>query len=182
VPERPDRLPEEGRRAAPAREPRGREPSRPDAPAALAARAPVLMMAFWMLLGAAAGINVARGLWHALGLGPGDDSVALPVGAGVGALAGALLGLVRDQRLLVLLMAVFAGSAAGAVAGKVPWGDVREVAGQFAGGLVGASAWAAWLLAGRWPPRGGTGGGAAAESGPPPPDGEGVGPDGGPAR
>jgi len=69
----------------------------------------------------------------------------VPVGGGVGALGGALLGLISNPRLLVLLMAVFAGSAAGAVAGKLPWGDIGEIGGQVAGGLVGGIAWAAWL-------------------------------------
>lgn len=66
-----------------------------------------------------------------------------------GALAGALLGLINNPRLLVLLMAVFAGSAAGAVTGRLSWGDVGEVGGQVARGLVGGAAWAAWLFFGR---------------------------------
>jgi hypothetical protein len=36
----------------------------------------------------------------------------------------------------VLLMVVFAGTAARAVAGKVAWGDVGEIGGQMAGGVV----------------------------------------------
>jgi hypothetical protein len=107
--------------------------------------APVLMMAFWMLLGGAAGIKVAQGLWRLVGFQVGGVAVAVPVGGAAGAVAGALLGLVTKPRLLVLLMAVFAGSAAGAVAGQVPWGQVGELAGQFAGGIVGAAAWATWL-------------------------------------
>jgi hypothetical protein len=67
----------------------------------------------------------------------------------VGGLAGAMLGLISNPRLLVLLMAVFAGSAAGAVAGKLPWGEVGEIGGQLVGGLVGGVAWAAWLFLGR---------------------------------
>ena len=82
--------------------------------------APVLMMAFWMLLGAASGIKIMQGIWPFLGFGGGEMTIAIPVGGVVGALAGALLGLIRNPRWLVLLMAVFAGSAAGAVAGKVP--------------------------------------------------------------
>ncbi len=111
--------------------------------------APGLMMAFWMLLGGAAGINVMQGLWRILGFGVGEVSIAVPVGGVVGALAGALLGLVRRPRLLVLLMAVFAGSAAGAVAGKLAWGGIGELGGQVAGGLIGGIAWAAWLHIGR---------------------------------
>lgn len=110
--------------------------------------APVLMMAFWMLLGGAAGIRVAQSLWQILGLGAGQVSVAVPVGGAVGAVGGGLLGLIRNPRLLVLLMAAFAGSAAGAVAGKVAWGGVGEMGGQVAGGLVGGIAWAAWLYLG----------------------------------
>jgi len=56
--------------------------------------------------------------------------------------------------VLVLLMAVFAGSAADAVAGKVAWGEVGEVGGQVAGALFGGGAWAAWLFFGRGKDRG----------------------------
>jgi hypothetical protein len=108
--------------------------------------APVLMMAFWMLLGGAAGIRAAQTLWQLLDLGGGAVSVAVPVGGAAGAVVGGLLGLISNPRLLVLLMAVFAGSAAGAVAGKVAWG---EVGGQVAGALIGGLAWATWLFLGR---------------------------------
>ena len=111
--------------------------------------APVLMIAFWMLLGGAAGIRVAQSLWQLLDLGDGSISVAVPVGGVIGAVGGGLLGLISNPRLLVLLMAVFAGSAAGAVAGKVAWGEVGEIGGQVAGALVGGIAWAAWLYFGR---------------------------------
>ena len=111
--------------------------------------APVLMMAFWMLLGGAAGIRVAQSLWQLLDLGAGSVSVAVPVGGVAGAVVGGLLGLISNPRLLVLLMALFAGSAAGAVTGKVAWGEVGEVGGQVAGALVGGVAWAAWLYFGR---------------------------------
>lgn len=87
-----------------------------------------------------------QGIGPYLGVGGGEVTIAVPVGGVVGALAGALLGLIRNPRALVLLMAVFAGSAAGGVAGKVPWGDIGEVGGQVAGGVVGAIAWATWLL------------------------------------
>jgi hypothetical protein len=111
--------------------------------------APLLMMAFWMLLGAASGIHATQSAWRLMGFAVGEVSIAVPVGGVAGALAGALLGLISNPRLLVLLMAVFAGSAAGAVAGKVPWGSVGEIGGQVAGGLVGGIAWAAWLFLGR---------------------------------
>src|SRR5690242_11027324 len=126
-----------------------RRPTPPGAPP----MAPLLMMAFWMLLGAASGIHATQSAWRLLGFGVGEVSIAVPVGGAVGALAGALLGLISNPRLLVLLMAVFAGSAAGAVAGKVPWGAVGEIGGQVAGGLVGGIAWAVWLFfAGRKEP------------------------------
>jgi hypothetical protein len=54
--------------------------------------APWLMMAFWMLLGAAAGIRLVNGLWHALCLGAGGAAVAVPIGRVAGAAAGAALG------------------------------------------------------------------------------------------
>ena len=125
----------------------------PDAPRSTAplppVLAPVLMMAFWMLLGGAAGIKSMQSIWHLLGVGIGDVAIAVPVGGVLGALAGGLLGLISNPRLLVLLMAVFAGSAAGAVAGKVPWGDIGEIGGEIAGGLGGGLAWATWLFIGR---------------------------------
>jgi hypothetical protein len=110
--------------------------------------APGLMMCFWMLLGGAAGIKLAQGMWHLLGWGAGDVSIAVPVGGVVGAILGALLGLISNPRLLVLLMAAFAGASAGAVAGKLPWGDIGEIGGQVGGGLVGGIAWAVWPFVG----------------------------------
>ena len=47
------------------------------------------------------------------------------------------------------LMPVFAGSAAGTMPGRVPWGEVGEVRGQVAVGLVGGNTWAGWLFLGR---------------------------------
>ncbi len=107
--------------------------------------APILMMAFWMLLGGAAGIKVAQSVWQLLGWGSGNVSIAVPTGGVMGALAGALLGLISNPRVLVLLMAVFAGASAGAVAGSLPWGTVGEIGGQVAGAVVGGMAWAVWL-------------------------------------
>jgi hypothetical protein len=111
--------------------------------------APALMMAFWTLLGGAAGIRLMEGAWRLLGVNVGEVSIVVPVGGVVGGVVGALLGLISNPRLLVLLMAVFAGSAAGAVAGKLPWGDLGEICGQVAGGLMGGVAWAAWFCIGR---------------------------------
>lgn len=62
---------------------------------------------------------------------------------------GAVLGLITRPRLLVLLMAVFAGTSAGAVAGKVAWGEIGEIGGQIVGGSFGGLAWAVWLYFGR---------------------------------
>lgn len=117
-------------------------------PPAIPPWAPMLMVAFWMLLGGAAGIRIAQTGWQVLGWGAGEVSVAVPVGGVAGAAVGALLGRIKSPRLLVLLMAVFAGSAAGAVAGKVPWGEIGEIGGQVAGGMVGGIAWATWLFVG----------------------------------
>ncbi|MFN4261313.1 MAG: hypothetical protein ACK4RK_18670 [Gemmataceae bacterium] len=111
--------------------------------------APLLMMTFWMLLGGAAGIKLAQSLWRLFGWEVGDVSIAVPVGGLAGALAGALLGLISNPRLLVLLMAVFAGASAGAVAGKLGWGEIGEIGGQVGGGLLGAIAWTVWLFIGR---------------------------------
>lgn len=108
--------------------------------------APLMMVAFWMLLGGAAGIRIAQSIWHLLGVDVGAVAIAVPLGGTIGAAAGGLLGLISNPRMLVLLMAVFAGSAAGAVAGKVPWGEIGEVGGQIAGGVVGGIAWATWLM------------------------------------
>lgn len=108
--------------------------------------APLMMMAFWMLLGGAAGIRAAQSIWHLLDVDVGAVTIAVPLGGAVGALAGALLGLISNPRMLVRLMAVFAGSAAGAVAGKVPWGEIGEIGGQVAGAAVGGIAWATWLF------------------------------------
>ena len=111
--------------------------------------APLLMMVFWMLLGGAAGIKIMESIWRLLGVKAGEVTIAVPVGGAVGALAGALLGLINNPRFLVLLMAVFAGASAGGVAGQLPWGDVGQIGGQAAGGLVGGIAWAIWLFIGQ---------------------------------
>ena len=107
------------------------------------------MVVFWMLLGGAAGVKIMQSIWHLLGVATGDVAIAVPVGGVLGALAGGLLGLISNPRVLVLLMAVFAGSSAGAVAGRIPWGDLGELGGQVAGGLVGGIAWAVWLFINR---------------------------------
>ena len=110
--------------------------------------APVLMVVFWMLLGGSAGIKIMESIWHFLGVEAGEMTVAVPVGGAAGALVGALLGLIKDPRLLVLLMAMFAGASAGGVAGQLLWGDIGQIGGQFTGTLVGGMAWAIWLWVG----------------------------------
>ncbi len=110
--------------------------------------APLLMMAFWMLLGGAAGIKLSQSLWQLFSWGGGFVSVAVPIGGAVGAVGGAVLGRIRNPRLLVLLMAVFAGASAGGVAGQVAWGGIGEIGGQVVGGLVGGFAWAVWFSLG----------------------------------
>jgi hypothetical protein len=107
------------------------------------------MMVFWILLGGAAGIKIMQSIWHLLGVDVGAVAIAVPVGGVMGALAGALLGLISNPRWLVLLMAVFAGASAGGVAGKVPWGEIGQIGGQVAGGVLGVIAWATWLFFGR---------------------------------
>jgi hypothetical protein len=109
----------------------------------------LVMAGFWILLGGAAGINLAQSLWHLLDLSVGTVSIAVPVGGGLGALLGLFLGMIENPRVLVLLTAVFAGSAAGAVTGKVCWGSIGEIGGQIAGGLVAAIAWTIWFHFGR---------------------------------
>jgi hypothetical protein len=121
-----------------------RRADRPASP--LPPLAPLLMMAFWMFLGGAAGIKIMQSIWRFFDLGIGEVAIAVPVGGVVGALAGAFLGLISNPRLLVLLMAVFAGSAAGAVAGKLFWGEIGDIGGKVAGALVGGIAWAVWLF------------------------------------
>jgi hypothetical protein len=118
-------------------------------PSALPPMAPALMIAFWMLLGGAAGIKIAQSIWHLLGWDAGSVSVAVPVGGVIGAAIGAVLGRISNPRLLVLLMAVFAGASSGAVAGQIPWGQIGEIGGQIVGGLIGGLAWATWLFVGR---------------------------------
>jgi hypothetical protein len=115
--------------------------SRKDQPRAESSAATVplldrlLMAVFWMLLGGAAGIKVMQSLWRFLGFDVGEVTIAVPVGGVLGAAVGVLLGMITNPRVLVLMMAVFAGSAAGGVAGRLAWGDIGEIGGQAAGAL-----------------------------------------------
>ena len=76
-------------------------------------------------------------------------SVAVPVGGVTRAAVGAVLGRISNPRLLILLMAAFAGSATGGVAGKVACGEIGGIGGQTAGGVGGGLAWATLLFVGR---------------------------------
>jgi hypothetical protein len=107
------------------------------------------MAVFWMLLGGAAGIKVMQSLWRFLGFDVGEVTIAVPVGGVLGAAVGVLLGMITNPRVLVLMMAVFAGSAAGGVAGRLAWGDIGEIGGQVAGAFVGGLAWTTWLFLGK---------------------------------
>lgn len=108
--------------------------------------APLLMMTFWMLVGGAAGIRLAQSLWQFLGWDTGSVSIAVPVGGIIGAGLGALLGLITNPRALLLLMAASAGASAGAVVGKVPWGEIGEISGQALRALLGGTVRGIWLL------------------------------------
>jgi hypothetical protein len=103
------------------------------------------MLLFWMLLGGAAGVNVAQAIWRLLGWHTGNVAAAVPIGATAGAVAGALLALISRPSLLVLLMALFSGAAAGSVVGRLTWEGSGEIAGQSAGCLLGGVTWATWL-------------------------------------
>lgn len=60
--------------------------SDPPIPPAAPPPARFLMMAFWALLGAAAGIKFTQSVWQILGRAAGEVSVAVPVGAVVAAI------------------------------------------------------------------------------------------------
>lgn len=101
--------------------------------------APNLMMVFWVLLGGAAGIKLTESIWRFRGAESGELTMAVSVGAGVGARAGALLGLIQNPHALVLLMAIFAGASAGGVAGELPGGmSDKSVANSPVAWLVGS--------------------------------------------
>jgi len=119
-------------------------PSPPSLPVA-----PRLMLLFGVLLGGVAGINFVQFLWKMLGWTVGHYSIALPVGAVLGACGGALAGRVSDPRVLVLFAGLFAGWATGGTAGKQAWGDVGALAGQFIGAAAGVVVWLAWFLVDR---------------------------------
>jgi len=65
--------------------------------------APKLMMVFWMLLGGAAGIKIMESICRFCGVEVEELTIAVSVGGAMGALGGALLGLINNPRLVVLL-------------------------------------------------------------------------------
>lgn len=108
--------------------------------------APKLMLVFWMLLGAVAGITLAQQVWRLAGLSTGTFAVAVPVGAVGGAVGGGLVGRITRPYLLVLVMALLAGWSVGALAGGLAWDATGHIAGGLIGALVGGWTWTVWLL------------------------------------
>lgn len=108
--------------------------------------APKLMLFFWMLLGAVAGITLAQKGWRLAGLTAGNFALAVPIGAVGGAVGGVLVGRITHPHLLVLVMALLAGWSVGALAGGLAWAEIGQIAGGFTGALVGGLTWGAWLL------------------------------------
>jgi hypothetical protein len=123
--------------------------SPPPAAPPLLPLAPRLMLAFWALLGAVAGINLAQVLWRLAGVSTGAVTVAVPVGAVAGAVGGGLVGLITGPRLLVLIMALLAGWSVGALVGRLAWDETGHLAGALTGALLGALTWGVWLRS-RW--------------------------------
>ena len=56
---------------------------------------------------------------------------------------------VESGRDRMLLWWIVLGTVPGAIAGKLAWGEIGEIGGQVAGGMVGGVAWATWLFLGR---------------------------------
>ncbi len=108
--------------------------------------APKLILLFWMLLGAVAGITLAQQVWRLAGLTAGLFAIAVPVGAVGGAVGGALVGRITRPHLLVLVMALLAGWSVGALGGGLAWAETGQIAGGFTGALVGGLTWGVWLL------------------------------------
>ncbi len=111
--------------------------------------APRLMLAFWALLGAVAGVNLVVAVWRLAGMSTGAVTVAVPVGAVAGAVGGGLVGRITGPRSLVLIMALLAGWSAGGLVGKLAWAETGHLAGALTGVLLGALTWAVWLLSRR---------------------------------
>jgi hypothetical protein len=108
--------------------------------------APKLMLVFWMLLGAVAGVKLAQELWPMAGWTSGTIAGGVPIGAVAGAAAGGLIGRITRPSLLVLIMALLAGWSLGALAGGLVWAETGQFAGGSIGALIGGLAWTLWLL------------------------------------
>ncbi len=108
--------------------------------------APNLMLMFWMLLGAVAGVKLVQGVWRTAGWETGAVAIAVPSGAVTGAIAGGLIGRITRPSLLVLIMALLAGWSLGALAGGLAWAEAGQFAGGPIGALVGGLTWTLWLL------------------------------------
>jgi hypothetical protein len=118
----------------------------PSAPPPLLPLASKLMLMFWMLLGAVAGVKLMQGVWRMAGWNTGAIAIAAPVGAVVGAIAGGFIGRITRPSLLVLIMALLAGWSLGALAGELAWAETGQFAGGLLGALVGGLIWTLWLL------------------------------------
>jgi hypothetical protein len=118
----------------------------PSTPPTLLPRAPKLMLMFWMLLGAVAGVKLLQGIWRMAGWDSGAVAIAVPAGVMAGAIAGGLIGRITRPSLLVLIMALLAGWSLGALAGGLVWAETGQLAGGSFGALVGGLTWTLWLL------------------------------------
>jgi hypothetical protein len=108
--------------------------------------APKLMLMFWMLLGAVAGVKLVQEIWRMAHWSTGDIAIAVPTGAVAGSIAGGLIGRITRPSLLVLIMALLAGWSLGALAGGLVWAETGQLAGGAIGALVGGLTWTLWLL------------------------------------
>jgi hypothetical protein len=118
----------------------------PPVPLPLLPMAPRLMLVFWMLLGAVAGITLLQGVWRMAGLRAGAFAIALPIGAVAGAVGGALVGQITRPHLLVLVMALLAGWSVGSLGGGLAWAETGQIADGLTGAFVGGLTWAVWLF------------------------------------
>lgn len=118
----------------------------PSVPPSLLPLAPKLMLVFWMLLGAVAGVKLAQGMWRMAGWSTGAIAIAVPTGAVAGSIVGGLIGRITRPSLLVLIMALLAGWSLGALAGGLVWFETGQLAGGSIGALVGGLTWTLWLL------------------------------------
>ena len=108
--------------------------------------APKLMLVFWMLLGAVAGVKLVQEIWRMAHWSTGDIAIAVPAGALAGSIAGGLIGRITRPSLLVLIMALLAGWSLGALAGGLVWAETGQFAGGAIGALVGGLTWTLWLF------------------------------------